>query len=277
MKHGRVFAAALLVLAQAAAVAQPAPTLPLWELGIGVGGLSLPYYRGADRQNNWLLPVPYAVYRGEVLRADRNGVKALLFDSERMAFDVSLAATPPARSADVPVRAGMPDLAGTLEIGPTLNVALARGSGWRAELRLPLRAAFTLESSPRAIGWAATPHVNVDHRLGAWNLGVQAGALWGSRRLHGYFYDVAPAYASAARPAYQARAGSAGWQTTLALSRRDGKRWFGAFVRADTLAGSTLRESPLVQRRQHVSAGLAVSWVLWESSRQVPAPGSGGV
>lgn len=276
MRRRPAFAAALLLLATAAQAQAPAATLPLWELGIGVGGLSLPYYRGADRQKHWLLPVPYAVYRGEVLRADRSGVKALLFDSEGMELDISLAATPPARSADVPARAGMPDLAGTLEIGPTLNVALARGSGWKAELRLPLRAAFTLESSPQAIGWAATPHVNVDHRLGAWNLGVQAGALWGSRRLHGYFYDVAPAYASAARPVYQARAGSAGWQGTLALSRRDGKRWFGAFVRADTLAGSTLRESPLVQRRQHVSAGFAVSWVLWESSRQVAAPDAGG-
>ncbi len=259
----------------AAAPAAGDSSLPLWELGLGVGGLSVPHYRGADRQQNWLLPVPYAVYRGDVLRADRSGVKALLFDSERIELDISLAATPPSKSADVPVRHGMHDLAGTLEIGPTLNLGLARGPGWKLELRLPVRAALTLESDPQAIGFAATPHLNLDRRIGGWNLGLQAGWLWGSRRLHGYFYDVAPADATATRPAWRAGAGSAGWQSTVALSRRDGNRWIGAFVRADSLAGSALRDSPLVQRRHNVSAGLAVSWVLWESSRRVPAPDAG--
>ena len=182
-----------------------AADLPLWELGLGVAGLSLPHYRGAEKSTRWLLPVPYAVYRGEVLRANRDGVKAMLIDSERVDFDLSLAATAPSRSADEPARAGMPDLKGTLEFGPNLNVRLARGPGWKLEARLPVRAAFTLQSSPQSIGWAASPNINGDHRVGDWNIGVQVGALWGSRRLHGYFYDVDPAYATSTRPAYRAQ------------------------------------------------------------------------
>ena len=63
-----------------AAIAWPARAadLPLWELGLGVAGLSLPHYRGAERSTRWVLPTPYAVYRGEVLRANRDGVKAML-------------------------------------------------------------------------------------------------------------------------------------------------------------------------------------------------------
>jgi outer membrane scaffolding protein for murein synthesis (MipA/OmpV family) len=253
-----------------AAAPLQAADLPLWELGLGVAGLSLPHYRGAEKSTRWLLPVPYAVYRGEVLRANRDGVKAMLIDSEVIDFDLSLAATAPSRSADEPARQGMPDLKGTLEFGPNLNVRIARGPGWKLEARLPLRAAFTLESSPKSIGWAASPNVNVDHRVGDWNIGANVGALWGSRRLHGYFYDVDPAYATGGRPAFRAEGGLAGWQATAGVSRRDGNRWIGAFVRADTLSGSRLVDSPLVRRNSNVSFGVAVSWVLWQSQRLVP-------
>lgn len=264
MKRALVLAGLVLVAPLQAA------ELPLWELGLGVAGLSLPHYRGAEKSTRWLLPVPYAVYRGEVLRANRDGVKAMLLDSDVVDFDLSLAATAPSRSADEPARQGMADLAGTLEFGPNLNVRVARGPGWKMELRLPVRAAFTLESSPRAIGWAASPNLNVDHVIGAWNVGANVGALWGSRRLHGYFYDVGAADATASRPAFRADGGRAGWQATLGVSRRDGNRWLGAFVRADTLSGSRLVDSPLVRRTNSVAFGVAVSWVLWQSDRLVP-------
>lgn len=72
---------------------QQRPSCPLWELGLGVAGLSLPHYRGADESGRWLLPTPYAVYRGEVLRANRDGVKAMLFDTDQeVDLDLSLAA-----------------------------------------------------------------------------------------------------------------------------------------------------------------------------------------
>jgi MipA family protein len=128
----------------------------------------------------------------------------------------------------------------------------------------------TLESSAKAIGWSSAPNVNIDHVVGRWNLGAQVGLLWGSRRLHGHFYDVAPAYATASRPAYRADGGRAGWQATLGVSRRDGDRWFGAFVRTDSLAGSVVADSPLVRRNRTVAFGVALSWVLWKSERLVP-------
>jgi hypothetical protein len=88
------------------AARRPRADAPLWELGLGVAGLRLPHYRGAQESRSWLLPLPYAVYRGEVLRANRDGVKAMLLDSERIDFDISVSATAPTRSADEPVHAG---------------------------------------------------------------------------------------------------------------------------------------------------------------------------
>lgn len=259
--------AALGAVAPGAGAADP----PLWELGAGIGGLSLPHYRGSAHSRQWLLPVPYYVYRGRIFKADRDGARAVLFDSDRVDLDLSLAATAPADSDNDPAREGMPDLAGTLEIGPKLNVRLARGAGWRLDLRLPLRAAVTLQKEPRDIGWTVAPVVDLDWRLPAFDLGLQAGPIWSDRRNNRYFYGVAPDYATATRPAYEARGGYAGWQATLAGSRRVGRFWLGAFLRRDSVAGAVFESSPLVTQRTGWAGGLAVSYVFAVSDARVPA------
>ena len=48
----------LMACAAASAPAARAADLPLWELGMGVGALNVPHYRGSDQNHNWLLPVP---------------------------------------------------------------------------------------------------------------------------------------------------------------------------------------------------------------------------
>ena len=82
MTAGRCSPALGAVVALALGLPAAAAELPLWELGLGVAGLSLPHYRGAEKSGRWLLPTPYAVYRGEVLRANRDGVKAMIFDTD---------------------------------------------------------------------------------------------------------------------------------------------------------------------------------------------------
>jgi outer membrane scaffolding protein for murein synthesis (MipA/OmpV family) len=243
---------------------------PLWELGLGAGWLHLPHYRGSDQAHDWLLPVPYAVYRGRIFRASRDGARAVLLDSERFDFDLSVGASAPVRSRDDTARAGMPDLAPTLEIGPNLNAVLARGADWKLDLRLPVHAVFTVESRPQSIGWTAGPLLNLDLRLNGWNVGLQGGPLYASRRYHAYYYGVDPVYATAARPAYGADGGAAGWRATTAVSRRYGALWVGAFLRADSLAGAVFDASPLVRTRHNLTGGLALSWVFKTSDERVP-------
>jgi len=253
-----------------AALALPACAAePLWELGLGVAGLHVPHYRGSEQSHGWLVPVPFAVYRGPILRADRDGARAVLFDTERIDLDLSLAASAPTRSCDNRARSGMSDLAPTIEFGPNLNVTLAQGSTWKVQARWPLRAVFTLRSDPQRLGYSTSPVLNIDTQLQGWNLGLQGGPLAGTERLHAYYYSVDPAYATASRPAYSAPGGAAGWRLTLGASRRLGDFWLGGFVRADRVAGARFEDSPLVTRRQHLSAGLAVSWVFARSSQYV--------
>lgn len=250
----------------------PAPAqadAPRWEAGLGVAGLRLPHYRGSDQSHAWLLPLPYFVYRGDILRADRDGARAVLFDSARIDADISVAAAAPTRSQDNRARAGMPDLAPMLEGGPSLKLRLAREGDTRLELRVPLRAAVTLESKPRFVGWTLSPHLNIDWRIGGWELGALAGPVLASRRFNATFYDVAPAYATAARPAYRAGGGAAGWQAAAGASRRVGDLWIGGFVKADSVAGAGFAESPLVRRRGTMAYGVGVSWVFASSSQRV--------
>jgi outer membrane protein len=248
---------------------------PLWEFGLGVGAVAFMDYRGADTAHAYPLPIPYFVYRGRFLQADRNGLKGRLFDNERVELNVSLNATAPVR--ENATRRGMPDLRPTLEIGPSLDLHAWRSTDGRVkvDVRLPTRAAFTIEPSPRMIGWFFAPHVNIDiaNVVGkpGWNLGLLAGPLFADDRYHDYFYTVAPQFATADRPAYQVRGGYSGTQVLASLSKRYRKYWVGAYARFDTLSGATFVMSPLLKRDSYWSAGVAVAWIIRQSSRLVEA------
>jgi outer membrane scaffolding protein for murein synthesis (MipA/OmpV family) len=263
-----------LLTAGAASVVHAAD-LPLWELGMGAGALRVPHYRGSDQSHDWLLPVPYFVYRGTIFKSDREGTRAVLLDTQRLDVDVSLDASPPTRKGDNRARADMPNLSATLEVGPNVNGMLGKGKtetfGWKLDLRLPLRAVFTVGAHPQAIGWSSTPVLNLDLEVRGWNVGLQGGPLLGTRRLHGYFYDVAPADATASRPAYAAPGGYAGWGLTASASRRMGDWWLAAFARTDSVASAAFEGSPLVKQRQNATFGLAASWVFKVSDTRVAA------
>ncbi len=245
-------------------------TEPLWEAGIGLGVLSLPHYRGSDRQRQWVLPVPYFIYRGDILRADQDGARARLAARGRVELDLSLAASPPLRDQPGGAREGMAALPPTIELGPRLNLRLAQGRHWRADLRLPLRAVLAFEPSPRTVGWTLEPTVGADLDWQGMQLGVLAGAVRGDRRLHRHLYGVAAERARPGRPAYEARAGDAGWQFTVGASQRRGRLWLGAFVRHDVVGGSKVDDSPLVKASRSTAFGVAATWVFARSSAQVP-------
>ena len=246
---------------------------PLWELGVGVGGLRLPHYRGSDQSHNLLVPVPYLVYRGEIFKSDKDGTRAVLLNTDKLDFDVSVAISAPTRSSDNNARRGMANLASTFELGPNMNWTVARDRDWKLDLRVPVRAVATLQANPKMVGWTSTPNLNLDiANVGGWNLGLLAGPVFNSRRMNGHFYDVAPSEAIAGRPAYSAAGGYAGTQFVTALSHRYESAWAGFFLKFDTLRGAQFADSPLVRRRDNLAFGFAMSWVLKTSDRMVTIP-----
>ena len=248
---------------------------PLWEIGLGLAGVHFPDYRGSDQSNFYLLPLPYIAYRGKLLRADSDGARAILFAGKRVTVDISVSASVPTRSQHNDARQGMPDLAGTFEIGPNLNVELWQSADRRMkfEFRVPLRQAITLQSHPKSAGLTLSPNINADVRdfIGGFKLGALIGPLFGNQRQHQYFYGVAPEFATPERPAYDAPGGYSGWRAIAALSRRYGNLYVGGFVRHDDLRGASYAASPLVRSERAFTAGFGMSWIFAASNERVVA------
>lgn len=269
-------AALLALLLCSSALTARAEPRPQWELGFGATGFTLPDYRGSDERRGYLYPLPYLVYRGESVRVDRQGVRGIFFESDRVQFDFSINGTPPVDSSRNQARQGMPDLDPTLEVGPLINVTLLRerAEGRQLDLRLPLRAVIATDfSHARAAGWVFNPNLALNVRPdiggGRWNLGVNTGPIFATRKYHEYYYGVAPQFATPGRAAYSAPGGYSGWMGLVSLSRRYQKFWVGGFARYDVLSGAAFEESPLVRRHSAYMAGVAVAWILAESERKV--------
>jgi outer membrane scaffolding protein for murein synthesis (MipA/OmpV family) len=243
--------------------------LPLWELGAFGGTASTPAYPAASDRSVRSLLLPYVVYRGDVLRAGREGVDARLLRGDRYEADVGFAASLPARSDDIAVRSGMPDLGTLLEFGPRLRLKLTDdAAGGRLRLELPLRAVIEVRGGARRQGYSFEPRVlyeTADERR-LWNASASLSAVFGDASLNSYFYEVAPRYATAQRPAYEARSGLILTRMGLSASRALTPDWrvFG-FVRYENYAGAANRDSPLFQRSSGTSAGLGAIWI-WRRS-----------
>jgi len=249
---------------------------PLWELGAGLFFLQMPDYRGSDENRRYVLPYPYFVYRGDILRVERERISGRIFETDRVLLDISGNGSAPVSSSDNPDRQGMADLDPTFEIGPSLNVTLLenRQDHYKLTLTLPVRAAFSTDfSSVRHEGWVFHPRLvfqKADIIAGSGvSLGISAGPMFADRGYHRYFYAVDPPYATQTRRQYEAGGGYSGSTVTVGLNKNIKPFIISAFVSVDFLQGAAFEESPLVKNKYAVMTGFSVSWVFLKSSRMV--------
>ncbi|MDX1609562.1 MAG: MipA/OmpV family protein, partial [Halofilum sp. (in: g-proteobacteria)] len=138
---------------------------PLWELGLGIGAGSFPEYRGSRERSSFVVPIPYLVYRGERLRADRDGIRGLLATTPNWELNLSFDGAVPVESSNEGPRAGMAELDPVIEYGPSLIRHLGRNRAGRWSFRLPLRAATAID--PESLetsheGWTLQPSIHLD-------------------------------------------------------------------------------------------------------------------
>jgi outer membrane scaffolding protein for murein synthesis (MipA/OmpV family) len=230
--------AVAVLLAGGFALSVRAEPLPKWEFGLGGTAFTLPDYRGSDERRGYVFPLPFLVYRGESVRVDRQGVRGIFFESDRVQLDFSLYGTPPVDSSKNQARQGMPDLDPTLEIGPLINVTLWRDrpAQEQLDLRLPMRYVIATDfSHAHGAGWVFNPHLALNLRPdvgGRWNLGLTTGPIFATSKFYG-------------------------------------KLWIGGFARYDSLSGAVFEDSPLVRRNFSWMAGIAGAWIFAESDRKV--------
>lgn len=261
-----------LVLAQAATPsrAQEGGSLPLWEIGAVGVGVSQQAYPGSSEQIQRGLALPYVIYRGERLRADRGSAGIRALKTERMEIDVGVAGSFGARSDDIEVRQGMPRLGTLIEFGPRLKWKLsqAQASGaWRVEL--PLRGVFDIDDGAAHRGMAFEPRLVFERRAsGGWFYSTSVSAILADKSLAQTFYGVSPAYARAGRPSYEAQGGLVAWRLGATVSHRLSRDWrvFG-FGRLDSVSGAANEDSPLVKKTHGSSVGLGLSYTWMRSER----------
>jgi outer membrane protein len=248
---------------------------PKWELGLGVATAQLRQYRGSDENAHYVAPFPFFVYRGDVLKADREGARAELLSVGSTHVDLGLGFANPVSSERITARVGMPDIPAMLDVGPALDTTLYRSDADHIHLkfRMPVGYGVKFGKQHGGSGWQATPRLSLEVRdvmgLTGWTWLATGGPLFSTRQRHALYYDVAPAYATAQRPAYRSSGGYGGTQLTFMMNKRFENFWVGAFVRHDWLDGAAFVDSPLVRTRDHNVVGLAVSWVFSQSSEMV--------
>jgi outer membrane scaffolding protein for murein synthesis (MipA/OmpV family) len=260
--------AALSTLAVAQGAAGGAP--PLWELGGVALGVSQSAYPGADQQVNRSLALPYFIYRGDVLRADREtaGIRALKM--ETFELDVGFAGAFGSGNETIDARQGMRKLGTLVELGPRLKWDLGAGpAGGRLSAEFPARAVLDLSDKAAHRGWSFEPKLTYSRRSDSgWRYSASISAIVADTRLAQTFYEVRSSEATALRPAYTAQSGLVSWRLGTAISRSLGSDWnlFG-FARLDTVAGAANESSPLVRRSSGATVGLGVAYTWMRSDR----------
>ena len=283
----RAAAGALVVLSAAAVHAQetgadtagateptrPKEALPLWEVGlVGIAAYQ-PAYPGSDQDLGRLRVLPFGIYRGSVLRADGNGIGLRALHTPRFEWDVSGAGSFGSSANKVRVREGMPNIGTLVEIGPALKVNLgdlvdAKREPRLTQLELPVRAVFDVNDGFSHRGWTFEPRLSHTAWTGAsFALVVSASTLFGDRNLNHLYYGVDSPYATADRPAYDAKAGLVATRLNASLRHRISSTLrLQYFAQVETVRGAANEDSPLVRSRQDAGIGVSLIWGVWHSA-----------
>jgi MipA family protein len=268
----RHWAACGLGLLAAGAHGQTRSPQPLWELGAFAVGISQQAYPGSDQNIQRVLALPFFLYRGEFLRADRETAGLRAVRTPSFEVDLGVAGSFGASSNDIEARRGMPNLGTLVEFGPRVKVNLGVAAGGRWRLELPVRGVFDLSDGLAHRGLAFEPEISFARRspLG-FEYSAGLSAIVGDRPLARTFYGVDAPFARPDRPAYAAEAGLIAWRGTLGVSAPLGPDWrlFG-FARLDSVTGAANRASPLVKSTHGASVGLGVAYT-WRRSGTMAA------
>lgn len=261
-----------LLVAPTAVAAQEAGGLPLWEVGVFTMGVSQQAYPGADQQLNRALLLPYAIYRGEVFRADRSGVGVRKVLSPAVELDLGFAAAFGSRSNEIEARTGMPELGTLVEFGPRIQWTLGQAPG-NARLRadFAVRGVFDVADRMTDKGVAFEPKLVYERNSTmGWRYSVGAGLMFADQRLADTLYGVAQAYATPTRSAYAAQSGLVASRLSLSVSRAMTPNLrLSAFTRVDSVGGAANQNSPLVNKNTGATTGLLLTYTLAQSQTLV--------
>lgn len=255
------------LLTTLSAMADSGNSRPYMEAGVVLVGQTSADYRGSHHYQPYGLPLPYFLYQGKIIKADKDGVRGEFWATHRFAFDISVDGSLNGRSDNNKLREGMHKLDSAFELGPSFNANLTGSSfseGWSAQF--PLRAVLTLgQSGVDYIGVVFNPRLTwrIPNTYWGWRASFNVGVLFADARYHEYYYDVAPRFATVARPYYQSQGGYSGAFTRLSVYKKVRDWRIGISLRYDNLGNVAFEESPLMQTSHYGSVSFGLVRTLW--------------
>lgn len=253
---------------------------PVWEFGLGAAYFSGYDYPASRDPNKLSLGLPFFIYRSDVVRvAGRGGLGAVAVEKPRFKIDVSIGGSLNAESSGNLARQSMPDLDFLFELGPRLNVLIARRShagGGISSVRFLTSARGVIStnfSSFDSRGFLLNSEIEWQRKniLGS-DFDVQAslGTVWASRKTHDYFYSVPSDFATPERPMYSAQSGYLGSKLQLGFGYRvtPAIRLFAA-VEFENFSGAANEDSPLFETDSSTGFAAAVVWTIRSSKRKI--------
>ena len=247
---------------------------PLWEFGLAAYGRFGPAYPASEDSQVDILPLPFPIYRGKILRMGDDTdkpVRTHLFRRDRVKLDLDFGINFPAKSNDIAARAGMPDLDLLLEMGPELEFQFApEPFGGKMFLALQARGATSLDGlNPDWRGVVYSTEFKFERPFQASEFILKLTPEWASNEYMDFFYGVAPAYATPERPLYEAGSGYLGTRLSLTLKHAITKKFdiIGG-LRFGFYQGAANADSPLFTQETTVGAMVALVWKFWASERR---------
>jgi len=213
--------------------------------------------------------VPYAIYRGEIIRSERGGLIGKIYDSERLDLRVSLGGSLPVNNKDNKTREGMPDLDLMLEVGPSLQYRILKNESHELRFDLLMRAALEFGNEVSYEGVITSPRFYYIFNSDYFRFKAAVGPWQANRKYQAYFYDVKKKYETPKRAEYKSGAGYLGTRYALSFGRRFDRLYVGSFVNYYDIEGARNIASPLVKKTDYLAVGLAISWVFAESGLMV--------
>ena len=239
-----------------------------WELGLGIGDITSPDYRGSDEYRNYIAPIPYIIYRGKYIQSDREGIRGNIFKSDRYEFTFSATATISQKADENKAREAMPTLGSTVEIGPALNVKLTDNNSINSlVLQLPVHAVTAVTGSDRGFhGLVFQPQLVYRNTAHSWQFTHRIGVNFASQKYHDYYYSVDQEFVTPERNFFNAPGGYSGIFTQAAISRSldifDENTKLALFLRYDNISSTAFIDSPLIKTDHVLRGGFAFVWVI---------------
>ena len=244
---------------------------PIYELGAGTIGLSVPNYPGAKSSTFRTIPFPWVIYRGEFLKADEEGNRLQFLKNDHFEIGFSGGFNFPIDSDDNDARNGMPNTDALIGIGPGLIYRLPTMTNLqRFTFGLGIRSNFAANSNgrlkehgiiiePNLRYWVKTSRVSPLTLFGSFSLSLA------DQNYHSFFYDVESEYKTTDRDEYKSKAGIVDIAASLGLTVDLSKK--ASMFTGLTYSNLTLsanKKSDLVESQHNIGYVIGFAWMFYE-------------